>query len=393
MFILIKKRDLLISFCISFFMLWLNIHTTSSDKTANDCEVITEENVDDCIRLNHIQVLGTHNSYKLAPTEKLAKLMNAESPGRAIGILYEHRPLIEQFSKLQIRQIELDIFADPDGGLFAEPLGAIKSDDQQFIRPYEMYQPGYKVLHVQDTDYRSTCLTLQSCLLEVRQWSLNNPDHLPLAILIEVKDGTPDNRGDFSFQEAVRVDESNIFDIDDEIWSVFDPNHVITPDEVRGNHTTLEEAILTDGWPALAESRGRILFMLDNEGSHRDAYLSRSEILENRVMFTSSEPGQPSAGFIKMNNALDGYELIHERVRAGYLIRTRSDIPAQEAISGDTTRRENALNSGAQYISTDYPEPSPFGTGYIVTLPGTEGPARCNPVSAPPGCENYLITE
>lgn len=387
------KRDLLISFCISFFMLWLNIHTHSFEKAANDCDEITEENVDDCIRLNHIQVLGTHNSYKLAPTEKLAKLMNAESPGRAIGILYEHRPLIEQFSELRIRQIELDIFADPDGGLFAEPLGAIKSDDQPFIRPYEMYQPGYKVLHVQDTDYRSTCLTLQSCLLEVRQWSLNNPDHLPLAILIEVKDNTPDNRGDFTFQEAVRVDESNIFDIDDEIWGIFDPTHVITPDDVRGNRTTLEEAILADGWPTLAESRGRILFMLDNEGSHRDAYLSRSEILENRVMFTSSEPGEPSAGFIKMNNALDGYELIHERVQAGYLVRTRSDIPAQETISGDTTRRENALNSGAQYISTDYPEPSPFGTGYIVTLPGTEGPARCNPVSAPPGCENHLITE
>ncbi|MCC5907460.1 MAG: phosphatidylinositol-specific phospholipase C1-like protein [Balneolaceae bacterium] len=387
------KRDLLISFCMSFFILWLNVHTTSSEKTANDCDEITEENVDDCIRLNQIQVLGTHNSYKLAPTEKLAKLMNAESPGRAIGILYEHRPLIEQFSELQIRQIELDIFADPDGGLFAEPLGAIKSDDQRFIRPNEMYQPGYKVLHVQDTDYRSTCLTLQSCLLEVRQWSLNNPDHLPLAILIEVKDNTPDDRGDFTFQEAVRVDEWNIFDIDDEIWSVFEPGHVITPDDVRGNHTTLEEAILADGWPTLAESRGRILFMLDNEGSHRDAYLSRSEILENRVMFTSSEPGEPSAGFIKMNNALEGYELIHERVQAGYLIRTRSDIPAQEAISGDTTRRENALNSGAQYISTDYPEPSPFGTGYIVALPGAEGPARCNPVSAPPGCENHLITE
>jgi hypothetical protein len=387
------KRDLLISICMSFFMLWLNVHTTSSEKTVNDCDEITEENVDDCIRLNHIQVLGTHNSYKLAPTEKLAKLMNAESPGRAIGILYEHRPLIEQFSELQIRQIELDIFADPDGGLFAEPLGAIKSDDQRFIRPYEMYQPGYKVLHVQDTDYRSTCLTLQSCLLEVRQWSLNNPDHLPLAILIEVKDNTPDDRGDFTFQEAVRVDESNIFDIDEEIWGVFEPEHVITPDDVRGNHTTLEEAILTDGWPTLAESRGRILFMLDNEGSHRDAYLSRSEILENRVMFTSSEPGEPSAGFIKMNNALDGYELIHERVQAGYLIRTRSDIPAQETISGDTTRRENAFNSGAQYISTDYPEPSPFGTGYIVTLPRAEGPARCNPVSAPPGCENHLITE
>ncbi len=387
------NRDLMISLFLSVFIMWFHFDSTLPDKSSTSCEEITEENVDECLRLNHIQVLGTHNSYKLAPTEKLARLMNAESPGRAIGILYEHRPLIEQFSKLQIRQIELDVFADPDGGLFAEPLGAIKSNDQRFIRPHEMFQPGFKVLHVQDTDYRSTCLTLQSCLLEVRQWSLNNPNHLPLAILIEVKDGTPEPRGNFTFQEAVRVDESNIFGIDEEIWSVFETGHVITPDDVRGEHSTLEEAILTDGWPTLGESRGRILFMLDNEGSHRDAYLSRSDILENRVMFTSSDPGQPSAGFIKMNNALGGHELIYERVQAGYLVRTRSDIPAREAITGDTARRENALNSGAQYISTDYPEVSPFGTGYIVTLPGAKGPARCNPVTAPPGCENHLITE
>jgi hypothetical protein len=387
------NRDLMISFLLSALMIGLHFDTTLSDKALNSCEELTEENADDCLRLNQIQVLGTHNSYKLAPTEKLARLMNAESPGRAIGILYEHRPLIEQFEKLGIRQIELDVFADPDGGLFAEPLGAIKSGDQPFIRHHEMYEPGFKVLHVQDTDYRSTCLTLRTCLKEVRQWSSNNPSHLPVMILIEVKDGTPEDRDEFSFQEAVPVDESNIFDIDDEIREIFEPEHIITPDDVRGNHATLEEAILADGWPTLSESRGRVLFALDNEGSHRDAYLSRSDILEGRVMFTSSEPGEPSAGFIKMNNALDGHELIHERIEAGYLIRTRADIPAREAISGDTTRRDNALWSGAQYVSTDYPEPSPFGTGYMVTLPGTDAPARCNPVSAPPGCKNHLIKE
>ena len=36
---------------------------------------------------------------------------------------YGHRPLPEQLSRLGIRQVELDIFADPKGGLFAEPRG------------------------------------------------------------------------------------------------------------------------------------------------------------------------------------------------------------------------------------------------------------------------------
>jgi hypothetical protein len=94
-----------------------------------------------------------------------------------------------------------------------------------------------------------------------------------------------------------------------------------------------------------------------------------------------------------MNNAINSHDQIRERVDAGYLIRTRSDIPVHEAKSGDTTRLNAALTSGAQYISTDYPEPSPFGSGYVAVLPDAEGPGRCNPVNAPDTCQNRFIVE
>lgn len=111
-------------------------------------------------------------------------------------------------------------------------------------------------------------------------------------------------------------------------------------------------------------------------------------------MFISSPPGEPTGGFIKMNEAIDDDGLIRSYVEQGYLVRTRSDIPLHEARTGDTTRREAALTSGAQFISTDYPEPSPFGSGYIVTLAGSEGRVgRCNPASAPPGCRSEWIVE
>lgn len=111
-------------------------------------------------------------------------------------------------------------------------------------------------------------------------------------------------------------------------------------------------------------------------------------------MFTSSPPGERTGGFIKMNEAIDDHERIRSYVEQGYLVRTRSDIPLHEARTGDPTRRQAAFGSGAQFISTDYPEPSPFGSGYIVTLPQAEGrPARCNPISAPPGCRAEWIVE
>ena len=49
------------------------------------------------------------------------------------------------------------------------------------------------------------------------------------------------------------------------------------------------------------------------------------------------------------------------------------------------------INSGAQFVSTDYPVPDPqIGTGFQVTMPGGM-PARCNPITAPPDCTSLDI--
>lgn len=360
---------------------------------STDCETITAETADDCIHLNQIQVFGTHNSYKLYPHPDLVEKLNEESPGWAENINYEHRPIREQLEELNIRQLELDIFADPDGGRYAEPAGAVLIDDEEFIRPQEMLEPGFKVMHTQDLDYRTSCFTLKSCLEIARDWSLDHPSHLPILILIEVKQRSIDNRGSISFTEPLQFDEELMHAIDNEIWEVFSEDHILTPDDVRGGYDTLEEAILDRGWPVLRESRGKFLFALDNTDETRERYLSGSSSLEGRAMFVSSPPGEPAAAFIKMNNAIDSHDQIRERIQAGYLIRTRSDLPVQEAKSGDTTRLNMALTSGAQYISTDYPEPSPFGSGYIAEFPDTDGPGRCNPVSAPPSCQHQFIIE
>ena len=358
-----------------------------------DCTTLTADNADDCIRMNQIQVLGTHNSYKMDLPETLIEAVTQFIPGWSENIEYGHRPLTEQLEILGIRQFELDIFADPEGGLFARPQGALLAGDSLFIDRPEMMEPGFKMLHVQDIDYRSVCLTLVSCLEEIREWSIANPSHLPIMILVELKDSQVTSRGEFALTQPVEITVENILEVDQEIWSVFAREHIITPDDVRGDFPTLEQAVVERGWPTLAESRGKILFALDNTGRHKVDYLSHSEDLSGLVMFPSSAPGEPTAGFIKMNNVLADAELIRSYTEQGFLIRTRSDIPNQEARSGDTTRRDLALQSGAQYVSTDYPEMSPFGSGFIVTLPGAVGPGRCNPVSAPQECDNSWIVE
>lgn len=353
------------------------------------CESQPEEE----LRINHIQVLGTHNSYKMRPHPELVNRLNSEMDGWSRNIDYEHRPLSEQLEELGIRQFELDVYADTAGGLFSEPAGAQLVGDDEYINAEQMNQPGLKVLHGQDLDYRTTCMTLVSCITEIRDWSLANPQHLPIFILIEAKDGAMEDRGSIQFTQPIEFTSELLHGVDEEIRSVFEENHLITPDEVRGDFETLEEAVTQKGWPTLSDSRGKVMFALDNTGRHKELYLKGNPNLENRVLFVSSEPGEPTAGFIKINDVMEQGEKIKEYVADGFLVRTRSDIPTEEARSGDTTRRDLALESGAQFISTDYAEVSPYGSGYIVTLPGTDGVARCNPVSAPESCENRFLRE
>ena len=84
------------------------------------------------------------------------------------------------------------------------------------------------------------------------------------------------------------------------------------------------------------------------------------------MLFVSSAPGEPSAAFIKMNEALgEEEERIRQQVQSA--VSSFARVPTfrptkREAAS--TTRRDSAFRSGAHYVSTDYPEDSPFGSGY-----------------------------
>ncbi|MDX1735380.1 MAG: Ca2+-dependent phosphoinositide-specific phospholipase C, partial [Halioglobus sp.] len=136
-------------------------------------------------------------------------------------------------------------------------------------------------------------------------------------------------------------------------------------------------------------ARGRILFALDNGGAKRDLYIEGHPSLTGRVLFTDSPAGTPEAAFMKKNDPRPDPEGIAELVRQGYMVRTRADADTEEARSGDTMRRDTALATGAQFISTDYPVPDPAFTDYRVTLPGG-GIARCNPVN-PGACTGDLL--
>ncbi len=338
------------------------------------------------VRINQIQVIGSHNSYHAGLLPGMRAYLGAKKPDALRGLDYAHQPLDKQFDG-GVRQIELDIFADSKGGRYAHPAGpALEAAAGVPVDPPDanadvMLQPGFKVMHVQDLDQHSTCQPLTACLKVVRDWSKAHPRHLPIYVLVETKQGKPLNVPNATTPEPFTAESFD--ELDREIRSVFSAGEMITPDDMRGTHATLNQAALAGAWPTLAEARGKVIFLMDQRSAD-PLYLEGHPNLHGRVLFTNAAPGAPDAAFTEEN---DGTEAeIAALVRQGYLVRTRTDADTKEGRSGSTLRREHAMASGAQILSTDYPKAEPAKwTGYSVSFAGG-AMARCNPVARNATC-------
>jgi len=278
--------------------------------------------MDDLLRMNHVQVKATHNSY------------HVETPGNTLADWhYTHAPLDVQLESQGVRGLELDT-------------------------RYVAEADRFEVFHIPMLDEQTTCRAFGDCLAVVKRWSDAHPGHTPILMQIEPKDFPLDDAEAY-FEKMQR-----------EILAAWPRERIIAPDDVKGDAPTLRDAVTTRGWPTLGEARGTILFYVDNHDAWRSSYTRGGTSLADRLMFVDSAEGDPLAGVIIINDPADRAR-IDAAARAGFLVRTRADE------TGVTEQRAAALATGGHALSTDFPT--------MFELPnGT--PARCNPVTAPAGC-------
>ncbi len=374
--------------------------TTASTAPSTTAVETTTTVVVDEVDINHVQVIGSHNSYHLIPEPALFAGIAGLSPELAASIEYSHLPLAEQLGDHGIRQVEIDVFADPDGGLYANRAANPVVGLEPASGLAELDEPGFKVLHTQDFDYATTCLTLIACLTEIRDWSTANSNHVPIMIMIEMKEQSVVDAAaeagleldiDLPWAVPIEMTPELLDDLDAEIRSVFTEEQMIEPDDVRGDAATLEEAVRTTGWPTVDATRGQVLFTMTDRGRIRDMYVADAPSIEGRPIFTNGTPGLPDAAFVQFDDPTNPD--LEQAALDGYLIRTRTDSPTDDARNNDTTRRDVAFSSGAQYLSTDYYVPSEyFDSPYVVEFPG-DAVARCNPITAPSTCADADLLE
>ncbi|KAF2489820.1 hypothetical protein BU16DRAFT_531266 [Lophium mytilinum] len=369
------------------------------------------------LRMNHIQVIGTHNSYhrEISLKERAVFDQCMDDPQ---NYYYSHSKLSDQLSHQSVRSLELDLHSDLRGGLFETPLiwkcSNLNASTYPFHDP-NWSKPGYKVFHVNDMDTNAVCHTLVSCLEELKAWSDANPRHIPILIDLEMMwdaDLKTCNssckyvnetclKGGVCDDEAKHLNLTQLLEVDREIRSVLPAHKLIVPDNVRKRKLTLEESILQHGWPTLDAARGKFMFYFDNEPdtsdptNYRNLYRADGhDSLQGRVVWTNSLEGDADAAFIKHNTPTgDDLAEIQRLVKKGYIVRTRADEPITTVQQNDTTRRHSAFVSGAQIVSTDYPAygmSARWDSDYVVQLEGGIV-ARCNPVTAPEWCKDSML--
>jgi len=339
--------------------------------------------MDDVVHLNEVQVLGTHNSYHRRLPPALFDLLRRVDARLADSVDYEHRPLDEQLDT-GIRQLELDVFADPEGGRYARRAARTLVGEPADTGIAELEEPGFKVLHLTEVDFESSCLSLAACLRTIVEWSDAHPRHLPIMVFVEPKDSPTPDVASLGFVTPAPIDAAALDALDDEIRSIVGDEKLLTPDEVRGDAATLRAAVTENGWPTLAEARGKVLFTLLDDGEKRTRYVEGHPSLRGRAMFTSSGADADESAIVSRPDPVAAAAEIETLVRDGFLVRTRADADTVEARSGATARRDAALASAATWISTDFPQPDPsLGSDYSVELR-----PRCHPVLAPRACRD-----
>src|ERR1700722_4200698 len=158
-----------------------DLHAKSAGQAGRGCG---RSWLDANLHLNEIQFIGTAESYKQRPSGSMLGLIRMGSAEDARELDYGEPPITTQLN-MGARALTFDIASDTKGGLYAHPSGALMAMELM-SDPYvqAMSRPGFKVIHVLDIDFESSCMTLENCLQGVAGWSRAHPDHLPIVIAL-----------------------------------------------------------------------------------------------------------------------------------------------------------------------------------------------------------------
>lgn len=302
-------------------------YTPKKESDLSDFDL--EKAIEDGVKLNEIAILGTHNSYQRLATAETRFAMNIVDTItlKKFGLNtfdFEMDTLTEQL-EMGIRNVEIDI----------ETLD--KNNKIEF-----------KVTHNSLIDNASSAYDFEKALQEIKMWSDNNPEHIPVIIIVEPKSFVIEINGmkKFSLEYAKELDKIVENTLGDS---------VLTPKDMLRDYKSFKEMRENDDWISLKEARGKILVLL-HDCDVTESYIALDESIKTQKMFPMlryDDRNETYTSFILENDAWRAAERKAENIdESNLIVRTRADVYPEYS----DERYEVIETCGSQIITTDFPE-------------------------------------
>lgn len=288
-----------------------------------------EKAIEDGIKLNEIAILGTHNSYQTLATSETRFLMGIIDAItlKKLGLDtfdFEMDTLTEQL-ELGVRNVEIDI----------ETL-----DKDNKIE--------FKVTHNSLIDNASSAYDLEKALKEIKMWSDNNPNHIPVIIIVEPKSFVIEINGmkKFSLEYAKELERIVADTLGESL---------LTPADMLRDYESFKEMREKDDWISLKEAQGKILVLL-HDCDVTESYIALDETIRTQKMFPMlryDDRNETYTSFILENDAFRANDRKAENIdESNLIVRTRADVYPEYS----DERYKVIEDCGSQIITTDFPE-------------------------------------
>ena len=262
-------------------------------------------------------MLASHNSYKKSgPAIGRFFVGLGDSFDEAKALNYGYKDITEQL-ELGIRSFEFDL----------------RDRDDHF-----------ELTHVPLVDASSQAVRFDMLLDEMMLYSAHQENHMPIIVLIEVK-----NDWMVLDPKLKTIEESHLQLLDQMIKDKLE-NRLYLPSDMKSSYDSIKDRIDDIGWPYIKDLYNQFIFVL-HPGDYQNLYYDMDQNLESQSMFIGSYGSESYADYASffIQNDVD-LDVIQKLVDDQFIVRTRID----SNLMFSKQRFEDALLSRAQILTTDF---------------------------------------
>ena len=287
------------------------------------CDFDLSKALEKDVKLIDLQFLATHNSYKKEKTV-LEKFYAKFSKGLS-ECNYYFESLTDQLNA-GIRSFEYDLF-------YRQRKSSVS----------------FHSFHIGYADMSSNAFDFSACLEELDLWSQNNPNHLPITVILELKE----NGGAYPYKT---ITKNQLSDLDKLIKDKI--KNLYTPSQAMKGYTNLNDMRANEASPSLKETMGKVLFIL-HPGKLTKDYVALDKTYKTQAMFPSAyfwwDKAVGANSFVIINNHGVSESSIDENGgrKNKYLFRIMIDSAA--CPMPDMDEILSAIATGATICSTNKP--------------------------------------